>query len=119
MIATNIVDDNTKVITKITGKGDETKENVLKVSTLKNATSEPIVSIGNLHYEILPTDNKITLSFGDTEAIELSGRGNYGMKPNENKIETTSTKDVFLTSEKEITGYNIVMECYKETGFSV
>ena len=33
MIATNIVDDNTKVITKITGKGDETKENVLKVST--------------------------------------------------------------------------------------
>ena len=117
MIAENLVDDNTKVITKVSGKGNETNENVLSVSSLTNATSEPVVSIGNIHYEILPIDKKLTLSFGDTVAIELTGRGNYGMKPNEKKLETSGSNDIFLTSEKDITSYNMVLESYKETGF--
>ena len=39
------------------------------------------------------------------------------MKPNEKKIETDKSNDVFLTTEKDVSGYNIVIECYKETGF--
>ena len=117
MVENKIVDDNTKVITYAFGKGNEQNENDIKVSSLKNATSEPIISIGNVHYEILPTDKKLTLLFGEDVALELSGRGNYGMKPNEKKIETDKSNDVFLTTEKDVSGYNIVIECYKETGF--
>ena len=50
MVENKIVDDNTKVITYAFGKGNEQNENVIKVSSLKNATSEPIISIGNVHY---------------------------------------------------------------------
>ena len=50
-------------------------------------------------------------------ALELTGRGNYGMKPKEVKIETDKSNSIFLTTEKDIKSYNIVLECYKETGF--
>ena len=70
----------------ITIKGNETDELVINPQLLKNATSEPIISLGNVHYEILPTDKKLTLSFGEDVVLELNGRGNYGMKPNEKKV---------------------------------
>ncbi len=117
MIAENLVDDNTKVITLVSGKGNETDELVIKPQLLLNATSEPILSIGNVHHEILPTDKKLTLSFGEDVALELTGRGNYGMKPKEVKIETDKSNSIFLTTEKDVKSYNIVLECYKETGF--
>ena len=74
MIATNLVDDNTKVITLVSGKGNETNELVIKPQTLLNATSEPIISIGNVHHEILPTDKKLTLSFGEDAPRSLPER---------------------------------------------
>lgn len=117
MIAENLVDDNTKVITKVSGRGNETDELVINPQLLKNATSEPIISLGNVHYEILPTDKKLTLSFGEDVVLELNGRGNYGMKPNEKKIETDNSNGIFLTTEKDVSSYNIVLESYKETGF--
>ena len=63
------------------------------------------------------TDKKLTLSFGEDVALELTGRGNYGMKPKEVKIETDKSNSIFLTTEKDVKSYNIVLECYKETGF--
>ena len=96
MIAENLVDDNTKVITLVSGKGNETDELVIKPQLLLNATSEPIISIGNVHHEILPTDKKLTLSFGEDVVLELTGRGNYGMKPKEVKIETDKSNSIFF-----------------------
>ena len=62
----------------------------------------------------------------DEEAKVLTGRGNYGLKPDETKIKqgdtgvtlTRPSGDVLLTTDDNITTYNIVCEFRKEKGFT-
>jgi len=54
----------------------------------------------------------------DTEkSVVLSGRGNYGLKPNEKKIKDV-IGDILLTSDSNITKYNVVIETHKESGYN-
>lgn len=118
---TTLVDDNFKVIVKANGVGGETEQIVINALELNNATSEPKVSIANVYYEIEGTGN-ITFKFNDEEenALTINGRGNYGLKPGEPKKKATSTTAdiIYLTSDVNITSYNIVIECHKEKGFT-
>ncbi len=47
----------------------------------------------------------------------INGRGNYGLKPSEDKIKDT-TGDILLTSDSNVTKYNVVIEAHKETGYT-
>jgi len=47
----------------------------------------------------------------------LSGRGNYGLKPTEEKIKDT-IGDIILSSDSNVTKYNVVIEAHKETGYN-
>lgn len=118
---TTLVDDNFKVIVKANGVGGETKQFVINALELNNATSEPKISIANVYYEIEGTGN-ITFKFNDEEenALTINGRGNYGLKPGEPKKKAISTTAdiIYLTSDSNITSYNIVIECHKEKGFT-
>ena len=118
---TKVVDDSFKVITKANGVGSESEQILVNALSLNNATSEPKVSIANVYYEIEGTGN-ITLLFNEDElALTISGRGNYGLKPGEPKKKaiTSGNGDVLLTSDASVTSYNLVIECHKETGFTV
>lgn len=118
---TKLVDDSFKVITKANGVGSESEQILVNALSLNNATSEPKVSIANVYYEIEGTGN-ITLLFNEDElALTISGRGNYGLKPGEPKKKaiTSGNGDVLLTSDASVTSYNLVIECHKETGFTV
>ena len=54
----------------------------------------------------------------DTEKqVVLSGRGNYGLKPTEGKLKDT-IGDVLLSSDSNVTKYNVVIETHKETGYN-
>jgi len=120
VVAKNIVDNKTKVISTITGSVNEDSQSALDVTKLIDATSEPRVSVVNVHHEILGT-GKVTLLFDEREVLELTGRGNYGLKPNENKIETESTDkegDLFVKSDANVSKFNLVLECRKESGFN-
>ena len=55
-------------------------------------------------------------SIDTTKQLIISGRGNYGLKPSENKIIDT-IGDIFLTSDTNVTKYNIVLEAHKESGY--
>lgn len=118
---TILVDDNFKVIIKANGVGEETEQLVINALELNNATSEPKISIANVYYEIEGTGN-IAFKFNDEEeaSLTLTGRGNYGLKPGEPKKKATSTTAdiIYLTSDANITNYNIVIECHKEKGFT-
>jgi hypothetical protein len=116
---TKLVDDSFKVIIKASGVGGETEQILVNALELNNASSEPKVSIANVYYEIENGGN-ITLLFNEEEALVINGRGNYGLKPGEPKIEATSTGNgnILLTSDSTITGYNLVIECHKEKGFT-
>jgi len=115
---TQLVDDSFKTITTATGVGNETEQLIVDTSELLNASSEPKVSIANIQFEILGTGN-ITLFYKNdtTKQVIISGRGNYGLKPGELKIKDT-IGDVLLSSDSNVTSYNIVLETHKEAGFN-
>jgi len=120
VVAKNIVDNKTKVISTITGSVNENSQSALDVTKLIDATSEPRVSVVNVHHEILGT-GKVTLLFDEREVLELTGRGNYGLKKDEDKIETETTDkegDLFVKSDANVSKFNLVLECRKESGFN-
>ena len=120
ILTTTLIDDNFKTIIKASGVGNETEQLLVDASELLNATSEPKVSIANVYYEVEGT-GKINLNFDSEESIlVINSNGNYGLKPGEPKKKSVSTGsgDILLTSDGDVTSYNLVIECHKETGFT-
>ena len=120
--STKLVDDNFKIMVNANGVGSEEDQKIVDVEASNNASSEPKVSIANLQYEILGT-GKVTLFFekrasvDTTKQLIISGRGNYGLKPDEGKI-TDTIGNILLTSDSNVTKYNIVLETHKESGYT-
>tara|TARA_B100000900_G_scaffold280427_1_gene239878 strand:+ start:27 stop:389 length:363 start_codon:yes stop_codon:yes gene_type:complete len=114
---TKLVDDNFKIIVNSNGVGGEFQQKLVDVVGSNNASSEPKVSIANMQYEILGTGN-VTVFFKNdtTKKVEISGRGNYGLKPDEIKIQDP-IGDVLLNSDDTVTKYNLVIETHKEAGY--
>ena len=107
-------DDNFKVITNIKGIQSD-GGTIVDVSKLKNATSQPKISIANVNYEIFGTGN-VKLTLGEKELV-ISGRGNYGLKPTETKLVDKEEQSVQLLADATVPKFNISLECHKETGF--
>ena len=120
--STKLVDDNFKIIVNANCVGSESDQKIVDVEASDNASSEPKISIANLQYEILGT-GEVTLFFekrasvDTTKQLIISGRGNYGLKPDEGKI-TDTIGNLFLTSDSNVTKYNIVLETHKESGYT-
>lgn len=108
------VDDNFKVITNIKGIQSD-GGTIVDVSKLKNATSQPKISIANVNYEVFGT-GKVKLTLGEKELV-ISGRGNYGLKPTETKLVDKEEQSVQLLADATVPKFNISLECHKETGF--
>ena len=108
------VDDTIKVITNVKGIKEE-DNTIVKVSDLKNATSQPKISIANVNYEVFGTGN-VKLTLGQKE-LSISGRGNYGLKPTEDKLVDEAEQSVVLQADSTVPKFNISLECHKETGF--
>ena len=117
-----LVDNDFKIIVNSNGIGGEFQQKLVDVVGSNNASSEPKVSIANLVYEVIGTGN-VTLFFEKRSSIDttkqliISGRGNYGLKPDEVKI-TDTIGNVSLTSDSNVTKYNIVLETHKESGYT-
>jgi hypothetical protein len=115
---TKLVDDNFKIIVNANGVGGEEEQKLVDVVNSNNASSQPKVSIANIAYEILGTGDVTVFFKGDTsKQLVINGRGNYGLKPNETKIKDT-VGDILLTSDSNVTKYNVVIESHKETGYT-
>ena len=115
---TKLVDDNDKIIVNANGVGSETDQKLVDVVNSNNASSEPKVSIANIQYEVVGTGD-VTLFFkNDTsKKVIISGRGNYGLKPSEARIKD-AIGDILLTSDSNVTKYNVVIEAQKESGYT-
>ena len=107
---TKLTDNSFNIIVKANGVGSEEEQTLVDVVNSNNATSEPKVSIADIHYEILGT-GKCTIFFkNDIEKkVEIEGRGNYGLKPTEDRIKD-AIGDILLTSDSNVTKYNVVIE---------
>ena len=120
--STKLVDDSFKIMVNANGVGKEENQKIVDVEASNNASSEPKISIANLQYEILGS-GEVTLFFENRSGVDttkqliISGRGNYGLKPDESKI-TDTTGNLLLKSDSNVTKYNIVLETHKESGYS-
>ena len=115
--STNLVDDNFKVINKITGARNE-NETLIKLDDLKGATNESEISIANVYYEVEGT-GKVQLLFENTEEDEeftMTGIDNYGLKPTESKIRGTG--DITIKADANVNKFSLMLECHKEIGFN-
>ena len=116
--ATKLVDDRFKIIVNANGVGNETEQKLVDILNSNNATSDSKVSIANIQYEIIGTGNVTIFFKNDTlKNVVINGRGNYGLKPNEEKIKDP-IGDILLTSDTNVTKYNIVIEAQKESGYT-
>tara|TARA_Y100000361_G_scaffold10980_1_gene8776 strand:+ start:53 stop:424 length:372 start_codon:yes stop_codon:yes gene_type:complete len=117
---TKNVDDNTKIINSANGVGGETEQVLVDVLNSSNATSEPKVSVANINYDILGT-GKVTVYFKNdtTKKVELTSRGNYGLKPSETALrkDINIIGDILLDSDANVNSYIIVIECQKIGGY--
>jgi len=113
-----LIDDNFKIIVNSNGIGGEFQQKLVDVIGSNNASSEPKVSIANMQYEVEGT-GQVTVYFKNdaTKKVVLSGRGNWGLKPDEVKLQDPSG-DILLNSSDAVTKYNLVIECQKEAGFN-
>ena len=126
---TTLADDSFKTIVRANGLGGETKGKLLDASILSGATASPNLSIAHIYYEILGTGNLTFFFDAETDeqvARQFSGRGNYGLKKDEPRIKqgdtgttlTNPTGDVLVSTDNNVTTYNIVVEFRKEKGFT-
>jgi hypothetical protein len=126
--STTLVDDSFKTIVKASGIGNETKSVLLDASELLGASASPNLSIAKIYYEIQGSGT-LTFYFDaetDEEAYSITGKGVYGLRVNEPKIKqgdtgvtlTNPTGDVLITTDNNITRYNLVIEFIKEKGFT-
>jgi hypothetical protein len=122
IFVTKIVDDNTKIMNSATGVGGESKQVIVDVVNSSDATSEPKVSVANVNYQILGTGKvKIYFNNDETKFVEITGRGNYGLKPNEIDLrkDIDVIGDILLDSDSDVSSYIIVIECQKNGGYNV
>ena len=114
--STNLVDDNFKVINKITGARNE-NEKLIELDTLKGSTNESEISIANAYYEVEGTGT-VTLQFDDptSDDFKMVGIDNYGLKPTETKIKGAG--DIKILTDANVDKFSLMLECHKETGFS-
>ena len=115
---TKLVDNNFHIIVNSNGVGSEINQKLVDVVNSNNASSEPKVSIANIVYEIIGT-GEVTVFFenDNTKEVVLSGRGNYGLKPGEEKIKDV-VGNILLDSDSNVTKYNLVIEAHKESGYT-
>ena len=115
---TKLVDTTAHIIVNSNGVGSETDQLLVDVVNSNEASSEPKVSIANIAYEILGTGDVTVFFKNDTsKEIIINGRGNYGLKPNEERIKAP-LGDILLTSDSNVTKYNVVIEAQKESGYT-
>ena len=108
---TKVVDITSKYIVKSTGVGSETNQILVDAEELTGATNESLVSLIECYYLIEGTGTlKISASAapGETNDLSLTGKGKYGLRPDELKF--GNDKQIKLTTDSDVKSYLLVTE---------
>jgi len=108
---TKVVDSTSKYIVKSTGVGSETNQILVDAEKLFRATNESLVSLIECYYLIEGTGTlKISASAapGETNDLSLTGKGKYGLRPDELKF--GNDKQIKLTTDSDVKSYLLVTE---------
>jgi len=109
-----VVDTTSKYIVKSTGIGSETDEVLVNAETeLTGGTNKSTVSLIECFYLIEGTGTLKISTESESDDLELTGKGKYGLRPGQLKF--GNDKIFKLTTDSNITSYLLVTEFRRET----
>ena len=109
---TLVVETADKTIIQSKGVGNETDQLVIdpmkEPKKLTNATNESLVSLIECYYLIEGTGTLKLSASGETNDLSLTGKGKYGLRPDQLKF--GNDKQVLLTTDSNVESYLLVTE---------
>ena len=106
---TEVVNTASKYIVKTTGIGSETDEVLVNAETeLTGGTNKSTVSLIECFYLIEGTGTLKISTDSESDDLELTGKGKYGLRPGQLKF--GNDKIFKLTTDSNITSYLLVTE---------
>ena len=105
---TSVVDTTSKYIVKSTGIGKEVGQEIVDAEKLTGANNKSRVSMIECYYLIEGTGTLKIGASGETNDLSLTGKGKYGLRPDELKF--GDDKQIKLTTDSDVKSYLLVTE---------
>tara|TARA_B100000900_G_C20231066_1_gene573886 strand:- start:127 stop:474 length:348 start_codon:yes stop_codon:yes gene_type:complete len=105
---TAIVDTTSKYIVQSQGIGDEEDQIIVDAEKLTSATNKSLVSLLECYYIIKGTGTLKISASNETNDLSLTGKGKYGLRPDELKF--GNDKQLLLTTDSNVESYLLVTE---------
>ena len=105
---TSVVDTTLKYIVKSTGIKSETDQVMVNAEELEDGTNESKVSLIECFYLIEGTGTITISASSETDDLELTGKGKYGLRPDQSKF--GNDKKILLSTDSSVESYLLVTE---------
>ena len=105
---TSVVDTTLKYIVKSTGIKNETDQIIVDAEKLKDGTNESKVNLIECFYLIEGTGTITISASSESNDLELTGKGKYGLRPDQLKF--GNDKQILLTTDSNVESYLLVTE---------
>jgi len=107
---TTVVDTTDKAIIKSVGISNETDQKMIVggAEKLASGNNESLVSLIECYYLIKGTGTLKISADSETSDLSLTGRGKYGLRPDQLKF--GNDKQILLTTDSNVESYLLVTE---------
>ena len=105
---TTVVDTNSKTIIKSIGIKDEVDQIMIDAEKLTDGNNESKISLIECYYQIKGTGTLTISADAETEDLSLTGRGKYGLRPDQLKFGNDAK--IKLTTDSNIESYLLITE---------
>ena len=105
---TTVVDTNSKTIIKSIGIKDEVDQIMIDAEKLTDGNNESKISLIECYYQIKGTGTLTISADTETEDLSLTGRGKYGLRPDQLKFGNDAK--IKLTTDSNVESYLLITE---------
>ena len=105
---TTVVDTNSKTIIKSIGIKDEVDQIMVDAEKLTDGNNESKVSLIECYYQIKGTGTLKISADSETNDLSLTGRGKYGLRPDQLKFGNDAK--IKLTTDSNVESYLLITE---------
>ena len=105
---TTVVDTNSKTIIKSIGIKDEVDQIMIDAEKLTDGNNESKISLIECYYQIKGTGTLTISADAETEDLSLTGKGKYGLRPDQLKFGNDAK--IKLTTDSNVESYLLITE---------
>ena len=105
---TTVVNTTSKHIVRSKGVGSETDQVMVDAEQLINGTNKSLVSLIECYYQIKGTGTLSISADNEENDLSLTGRGKYGLRPDQLKFGNDSK--IKLTTDSNVESYLLITE---------